>query len=105
MRIFKFGAELQIFVYNNGITFKISRLIVGLILRFVLDRKVTLRTICTYEQYLQTLFMERRPVTLHCEVKATCKVNTNKDVTVTQQSYAYSTHFYQFMSLSLNSVT
>ena len=61
MRIFKLGADLQLFVYNNGITFKISKLIVGPILRCVLGRKVTLRTLCTYEKYLRTLFMERRP--------------------------------------------
>ena len=61
MQIFKLGADLQLFVYNNGITFKVSRLIVGLILRCVLGRKVTLRTLSTYEQYLRTLFMERRP--------------------------------------------
>ena len=61
MRIFKLGAVLQLFVYNNGITFKISRLIVGLILRFVLDRKVTLRTLCTYKMDLQTLFMGAIP--------------------------------------------
>ena len=54
MRIFKLGAELQLFVDNDGITFKITRLIVVLIQRFVLGRKVTLQTLCTYEQHLRT---------------------------------------------------
>ena len=50
--IFKLGAKLQLFVNNNGITFKISKLIVGAIQRFLLGRKVTLRTLCTYGHYL-----------------------------------------------------
>ena len=58
VRIFKLGPELQSFVYNNGMTFKISILIVGLIQRVFLGRKVTLRTLCTCEQHLQTTFME-----------------------------------------------
>ena len=61
MKIFRLGAKLQLFVYNNGITFKISKLIVGHIQRLVLGRKVTLRTFCTYDHHLRTLFMERRP--------------------------------------------
>ena len=61
VRIFGLGAKLQLFVYNNGIIFKISKLIVGHIQRFVLGRKVTLRTFCTYNPHLRTLFMERRP--------------------------------------------
>ena len=61
VRIFRLGAELQICVHNNCITFKISKLIVGPIKRYVLSRKVTLRTLCTYEHHLRTLFMERRP--------------------------------------------
>ena len=36
VKIFRLGAELQSFVYNNGITFKISKLIVGHIRRVVL---------------------------------------------------------------------
>ena len=58
MRIFILGEELQLFEYNNGSTFKISQLIVGLIQRFVLGRKVTLRTLWTYEHHLRLLFME-----------------------------------------------
>ena len=61
MKIFRLAAKLQVFVYNNGITFKISKLIVGHIQRFVLGRKVTLRTLCAYDHYPRTLFMERRP--------------------------------------------
>ena len=61
VRIFRLGGELQLCVHDNGITFRISKLIVGPIKRFVLDRKVTLRTLCTYEEYLRTLFMEPRP--------------------------------------------
>ena len=60
MKIFRLGEKLQLFV-NNGITFKISKLIVGHIQMFVLGRKVTLRTLCTYDHYLRTLFMVRRP--------------------------------------------
>ena len=29
VKIFRLGVKLQVFVYNNGITFKISKLIVG----------------------------------------------------------------------------
>ena len=29
VKIFRLGVKLQLFVYNNGITFKISKLIVG----------------------------------------------------------------------------
>ena len=61
IRICRLGAELQIYEHNNCITFKISKLIVGPIKRYVLGRKVTLRTLCTYEHHLRTLFMERRP--------------------------------------------
>ena len=39
VKIFRLGAKLQLFVYNNGITFKISTLIVGHIQRFVLGKK------------------------------------------------------------------
>ena len=51
VKIFRLGAELQLCVHNNGITFRIT-LIVGPIKRFVLDRKVTLQTLCTYEHCL-----------------------------------------------------
>ena len=61
MKIFRLGTKLQLFVYNNGTTFKISKLIVGHIQRFVLGRKVTLQTLCAYDHHLRTLFMERRP--------------------------------------------
>ena len=61
VRIFGLGAELQLYLHNNGITFRISKLIVGPIERFVVDRKVTLRTLCTYDHHLRTLFMEWRP--------------------------------------------
>ena len=61
VRIFRLEAELQSCVQNNGITFRIGKLIIDPIKRFVFDRKVTLRTLCTYDQYLRTLFMERRP--------------------------------------------
>ena len=52
---------IYLYNYDNGITFKISKVIVGPIKRFVLARKVTQRTLCSYEQYLRTLFMERHP--------------------------------------------
>ena len=42
---------------------RIIKLIVVSLQRCVLYRKVTLRTLCTYNQYLRTLFMERRPDT------------------------------------------
>ena len=61
VRIFILGEELQLCVYNNGSTFKISQLIVGLIQRFVLGRKVTLRTLWTYEHHLRLLFIEWHP--------------------------------------------
>ena len=58
--------------YNiHGITFKISQLIVGHIQRFVLGRKVTLRTFFTYDPHLRTL--ERRPVTESYSLKITIK--------------------------------
>ena len=63
MNIFRLTTKLQLFVYNNGITFKISKLIIGHIQRFVLGRKVTLQTLCTYNHHLQTLFMKRHPGT------------------------------------------
>ena len=69
VKIFRLGAKLQLFIYNNGITFKISQLlIVGHIQRFVLGRKVTLRTLCTYDHLLRTFFMKRRP-DLHLDVE------------------------------------
>ena len=61
MKIFRLGAKLQIFVHNNGVTFKISQLTVGPIQRFVLGRKVTLRTLWTYKHYLRLLSMEWHP--------------------------------------------
>ena len=61
VKIFGLEAEFQLFVYNNGITFKISKLIVGHIQRFVLGRKVTLGTLWTYEHHLRLLFMEWHP--------------------------------------------
>ena len=63
VRIFILGKELQLFVYNNGSTFKISQLIIGPIQRFVLGRKVTLRTLWTYKHHLRLLFMEWHPET------------------------------------------
>ena len=65
VKIFTLGAKLQPFVYDNGITFKISKLIVGHIQRFFLDTKVTLRTLCAYDHHLRTLFMERCPGVYH----------------------------------------
>ena len=44
VRIFRLGAELQLYVHDNGITFRNNKLIVGPIKR-----------------YLRTLFMEPRP--------------------------------------------
>ena len=61
VRISILGEELQLFVYNNASTFKISKLIVCSIQRFILDRKVTLRTLWTYEHNLRTIFMEWHP--------------------------------------------
>ena len=52
---------LQLFIYNNVSTFKTSNLIVGSIQGFVLNRKLTLSTVCTYEQHLQTIFIELFP--------------------------------------------
>ena len=59
VRIFILGEELQLFVYNNCSTFKISQLIVGLIQRFVLGRKVTL--------YMNTLELRTPPTTFIME--------------------------------------
>ena len=59
VKIFQLGAELQLSVYHNGSAVKIIKLIIVCLQRFVLNRKVTLRTVCTYDQYLRTLFMER----------------------------------------------
>ena len=61
VKIFRLGAEIQLFVHNNGITIEISKLIVGYIQRFVLGRKVTLRTLWTYEHHLRTICMESHP--------------------------------------------
>ena len=63
VKIFRFGAKLQLFVNSNGI--KISKLIVGHIKMFVLGIKVTPGTLCTYDHYLRTLFMERCPDKCH----------------------------------------
>ena len=41
---------------------RIIKVIVVSLQRCVLDKKVTLRTVCGYDQYLRTLFMERHPV-------------------------------------------
>ena len=61
MRIFRLGAELQLSLYINVSALKMRKLIVVSLQRFVLDRKVTLRTIWTYEHHLRPLFMERHP--------------------------------------------
>ena len=61
LKKFRLGVKLQLFVYNNGITFKISKLIVGHIERLVLGRKVTVRTFWTYKHHLRLLFMEWHP--------------------------------------------
>ena len=44
-----------------GTSFGIRTLIIGSLQSVLLDRKLTLRTLCTYDQYIRTLFMERRP--------------------------------------------
>ena len=49
VRIFVLGAELQLSLYNNVSAVKISKMIVVSLKTFVLDRKVTLRTLCTYD--------------------------------------------------------
>ena len=61
VKIFQLGVELQLSVYHNGSAVKIIKLIVVCLQRFSLDRKVTLRTVCTYDQYLRTLVMEQHP--------------------------------------------
>ena len=58
VKIFRLRAEIQSPVYHNDITATISNVIVGVVQRGCLDRKVTLRTLCTYDHYLRTLFME-----------------------------------------------
>ena len=63
VRIFGLGAELLLSLYNNVSAVRMIKLIVVSLQRYVLDRKVTLRTLCTYDHYLRTLFMERRPDT------------------------------------------
>ena len=57
VKIFILGAELHLSVHNYVRTVRISKLIVAPLHRFVSDRKVTLQTFCTYNQYLLTLFM------------------------------------------------
>ena len=49
VRIVVLGAELQLSLYNNVSAVKISKMIVVSLKTFVLDRKVTLRTLCTYD--------------------------------------------------------
>ena len=61
VKIFSLGAELRLSVYHNASTVKISKLIVVSLKRFVADRTMTLRTLCAYDQYLRTLFMELHP--------------------------------------------
>ena len=74
VKIFRLEAKLQLFVYNNGITFKISELIVGHIQRLVLVGKVTLQTLCAYDHHLRTLFMERCPGILLLFVSTFCDI-------------------------------
>ena len=57
VKTFILGAELQLSVHNYVRTVRISKLIVAPLQRFVSDRKVTLQTFCTYNQYILTLFM------------------------------------------------
>ena len=52
VKIFRLEAALQLFVYQNASTVKISKVIVVPLQRLVLDRKMTLRTHCSYEHYL-----------------------------------------------------
>ena len=61
VRIFRLGAELQLSLNNNVSVGNISKLIVESLQRFVLDRKVAIRTPRTYNHYLRTLYMEQRP--------------------------------------------
>ena len=66
VRIFRLGAELQSCVHNNGITIKNSKLIVGPIKRCVLGRKVTILTLCMYDQHLQITFYGTAPRSPDC---------------------------------------
>ena len=58
VKIFELGAKVQLSVYHDSSAVKSIKLIVVSLQKFVLDRNVTLRTLCTHDQYLQTLFME-----------------------------------------------
>ena len=49
VRIFRLGADFQLSLYINVSAVKMRKLIVVSLQRFVLDRKVTLRTIWTYK--------------------------------------------------------
>ena len=61
VRISGLGAKLQSSLYNNVSAVKMGKLIVVSLQRFVLDRKVTLQTLWTYEHHLLPLFVERHP--------------------------------------------
>ena len=61
VKIFRLRAEIQSPVYHNVSTATISKVIIGVLQRVGLDRILTLGTLCTYEQSLQTIFMEWRP--------------------------------------------
>ena len=59
---------------------RIVKLIVVSLQRCVLVRKMTLRTLCAYDQYLRTLFMERHPDVHYIpllHVGSQCLLNTN----------------------------
>ena len=43
----------------------LKNVFVALLHRVILTAKVTLRTFCTYEHHLQTMFMERHPDVTH----------------------------------------
>ena len=64
VRIFGLGAELQLSLSNNVSAVRIIKMVVESLQRCFLDRKVTLRTLCTYDHHLRTLFMEWRPEAL-----------------------------------------
>ena len=59
MKKFILEVELELFVNELVSLFEINKLIVGSIQRFDLDVKMTIPTVCTYEQHLGTTFIER----------------------------------------------
>ena len=61
---------------------RIIKLVVVSLTGCVLDRKVTLRTLCTYDQHLRTLFIERCPdskcLMLFCVVRVEARTRQSE---------------------------